>query len=519
MILSSPKTLIRGALVAAAPACLALFGFALAAHLASGSLCCADDAFIATVAKNLARGDGYASTYSPSRSGETAPRRFDPLITTGPVLVVPAAVLVRAWGNRYWVPGLVVVVASLVLLAAVFEHSFRATQERSRWAVAVIGGLAALVLATIGYFEHWYALLGEIPALLLLALGTLHLLGGRRRARDLAWGGLLLGCAVQTKALAVMALPVIVAFLLLERTSGAAKPRAVAVTFVCAVLPTVAFETYKLADLGVSGYRTSTAAAADYVQRAPGSGIRELVADPVGHVGSTLPANWRALVDYFDAGWAAVAFLAALVLGLLARGRWRGDESRIPLALIAVAAGYALWWLSISGKIRIRYLLIGLGLFCLGTVFDLVLGRWSRRKSALALALALTLLPRARDLGVIAPPRPLGKPSERTEAMLDTARFLELHGDDRVLAADWWATAADMEYLLDGSSRFVHHATLERRGSPPVLLLDDARWSELIPENRERFRATVARLGATIAWERGSYRVYAAPPLEPDPPR
>ena len=71
-----------------------------------------DDAFIATAAKNLAMGAGYSSSYHGID-------RFDPEISTGPVIVLPTALLIRLLGNEYWVPGLAITLliwATLLLL-------------------------------------------------------------------------------------------------------------------------------------------------------------------------------------------------------------------------------------------------------------------------------------------------------------------------------------------------------------------------------------------------------------------
>jgi hypothetical protein len=57
-----------------------------------------DDAFFAVVAKNVASGVGYASSYH-----EVKP--YDEEISTGPSVILPTALLARAFGNKLWVPG------------------------------------------------------------------------------------------------------------------------------------------------------------------------------------------------------------------------------------------------------------------------------------------------------------------------------------------------------------------------------------------------------------------------------
>jgi hypothetical protein len=79
-----------------------------------------DDSQNSLLAKNLARGQGYVSlygwTYPDGYYSVRNPFPYD--ITTGPALIVPAALFIRIFGNQYWAPGLTVVVLSLVLLLA-----------------------------------------------------------------------------------------------------------------------------------------------------------------------------------------------------------------------------------------------------------------------------------------------------------------------------------------------------------------------------------------------------------------
>jgi hypothetical protein len=520
------------ALVAIALIVSATFAAALAHHLLAGTLCCADDAFNAVAAKNLAAGRGYASSYAPSPAGENGLVRFDPMISTGPALVAPAAVGILVFGNRYWVPGAVALTLDLLLLGAVFAHLAATDGDPRRWALAVVVAVVSLTLVTLGHLPQWYTLLGEIPALLLLCLGVLRALDARGRWRDHALGGLLLGCAYLTKALAMLAVPLILGFLVLSGARAAAAGpggtggasgarsrfgrglRAAAVTALLFCVPPLLFEATKLADLGTAGYREAKSAESTFLESAPGSGLRALRgAEPEAYLRETGARNWRALAAYFGGEWPIWALLATLALGLGARGRWTGRDSPAPLVLIAVAAAFVAWWLPVSGAARVRYLLIGLGVGCLGVVLDLFRGAWSARKTALAFAFATALLPRAAYAGALVPRWPYFQPSPRTLAMLETARFLEAERRDRMIAADWWATGADLEYLLEGTGNLVSHLSLERRGRPPVLFLENAQWIDLPPGIRERWDAALARSGAELAFESPPYRVYAAPSL------
>src|SRR5215510_7938742 len=71
-----------------------------------------DDAHNANVAKDLAFGVGYSTSYH-----ELVP--FNPEATTGPAMLLPAAAFVWLFGNRYWVPTFAVVVCLWAALGLV----------------------------------------------------------------------------------------------------------------------------------------------------------------------------------------------------------------------------------------------------------------------------------------------------------------------------------------------------------------------------------------------------------------
>lgn len=531
----APRTSLAGRVaIAIALFVAAAFVANLVHHLLASTLCCGDDAFIAVAAKNLATGRGYASSYG-GLTGSADVVRFDPRITTGPTLVVPAAAAIRVLGHRYWVPGATALALSLLLLAGVLAHLAAGAGGPRRWAPAVVVAILVVNLVTLGHYEHWTTLLGEVPALLLIFLGVLRCCDRRGRWRDQVTGGLLLGAAVATKTLAALAVPPVLALLVLappgrgapaaglpagHATAAAGRRRlgrgirAAVVVLAATAVPLLLFEAFKVADLGPAGYLESKRAGAAAFRAGPGSGLGQLLAGGVGpHVRATAARNWQALEEYFGAAGPPLALFVALALGLSARRRWAGRDDPVPLVLAAIAAAHLLWWLPLAGAARVRYALMGLGIGCLGAVFDLFRGTWSARKAALACALAAALLPRAADLATAMPRRPWFEASPRTASMLATARFLAEEREDRSIAADWWASGVDMEYLLPGTGNLVSHLSLAERGDPPVLFLENAKWIDLPPGVRARWQGSLARRGAELVFERAPYRVYAAPPL------
>lgn len=102
---------------------LAFSGFTLLFVINRG-ICCADDAWYAVVAKNLASGRGYTSTL---QNGPPVFRSiaFDPTVGTGPTSIFPAALFIKIFGNTYWAPGLSHVVLVTGLLALIGNRVYK----------------------------------------------------------------------------------------------------------------------------------------------------------------------------------------------------------------------------------------------------------------------------------------------------------------------------------------------------------------------------------------------------------
>jgi len=502
----------------------ALFVLNLIAQLVANSLCCADDAYYAVAARNIAIGIGYASTYGAQPGSGIV--TFDPAITTGPVLILPAAAAVRLFGNRYWVPGSVVLVANVLLLAWLCVRLRRFAVSRQSWLIVIAATVVGLNLITIDHYEHWYALLGELPALLLLCIGLSYVWGDGSRWRYLA-GGLLLGAAFQTKTLALFALPVVLVLVAWKTmvdagtgnrgTSDALRSRvrpalgAVTLLLVGFLIPMALFEVFKIERVGVAAYRDLKARELSEITGHRGSGFKGLASENrIEFIRENVRVNGAAMAGYFNAPWAAFSFIACLALGFLPPGRWIRRDSGMPLTLFATAACYTIWWLFVSAGGRVRYLLIGLGLWCLGVIVDLATGERSLRKFALALTFALAIVPRGTGLESILAPRPLFAPSARTDAMLDTAAFLEANRGGKVVAASWWAAGADMEYLLKGNSSLVHFSQLDPHEKRSILFVENTHWNSRVPWVRSDWEAELSHRGASPIFERPPYRIFEA---------
>jgi hypothetical protein len=475
---------------------------ALAAFVVFASLkvqakgvCCADDAFIAHVAKNFARGEGYVSSLRDDTPLYTR-RAFDPMISTGPTLLLPATALMAVFGNEGWVPGATMVLATLALLLAMRLALAKATDPvRLDFAVPVF--LALCIAFTALHLEHWYALLGEVPAALLLVLACLLPATRGLDPRTGAWSGVLLGLAFLAKTLAALyfaAFVVVVAAACSPFAPGARgwkSPAFLVAVSVGFALPVLAFEAWKLATLGVHGYVRTW--------------VRFLgVAGPLAVGGAARGAATR-IADGSAAFYArfGISLLELNVINWAAVLIARRHAGTFALFLAALAAGVTLqtaWWL-LSSNGWPRYMVIGLvvsaflatvPLFCLrrprhAAIYLLVLAIWCIGLWPRTVA-QVTDLDASSRIGL-----------ERTVA------FLQGRREALPYLGQWWATVADLEYRLPGSVHFrAHQAVTPEDWQRSFLVVVNETF---VLRDDDVFRQLLARCGAPVH-EAHPYRVY-----------
>src|SRR5215467_166137 len=194
-----------------------------------------DDAHNANVAKDLAFGMGYSTSYH-----ELVP--FNPEATTGPVILLPAAAFVWLFGNRYWVPTFAVVVCLWTALGVVLLLLRRYLEPRAWW---IATGLIAFGLAV--YDADEFGLLGDVPGALLAIASVLVLC--EQNASGRTWrSGLLLGVAIQVKLLVLLVAPAGLAYIV--ATPSPHRRRDFVLFCAGAVLPSALWELWQLVSIG-----------------------------------------------------------------------------------------------------------------------------------------------------------------------------------------------------------------------------------------------------------------------------
>lgn len=270
-----------------------------------------DEAFNLTVPLNLLRGLGYASDGTLSGSEVTL---FDPRISTGPVVLLPMAVVLAAGADPVVGARCVCAAFFVALLVAL---GILGRRIGGRWAAlcAVAVPLTLNTAASVSPIQGPADILGEIPAAALVAWAVVVL---QRRP----WlAGVLVGLAVQSKYIALLFVPAFAVAVWLQ-TPGMpwrARIRRLLPPAAGVLAPTLLVELIAFASLGVAGYAAHVRSTAGFLL----SGGQSYAPTTVGEKLVTLAGSW------FLPAWLVVAaVLAAVVVVGLAYARLRRQPQR-----------------------------------------------------------------------------------------------------------------------------------------------------------------------------------------------
>lgn len=419
----------------------------------SNGLCCADDAFMAVAAKNLAVGAGYASSVSPGGQGL---RLFDPGLSTGPTLVLPAAAVIRVFGVTPWAPGLataLVTTALLLMIALVLGRRVGPLRTVSYLAVM----LTLMYTLTAGArFANWYSLLGEVPAALLTILGVALFAWRSGKKRQVAWSFLVLGLAFETKNLAFLGMVPMAIWLLVpiiqSRGRNARQWTELGVGAAFFSLPVILFEVWKLSLLGINGYFANWQELARFFSRTGGTAAEGSFGSLVSHVAT------KSLALDLHYGFGTLQLVLVLVaLGAMVHF-YTDHETRVFCWLLIAAGATHITWFVTSSNGNPRYALIGLLLLAAAAACVVVARPPGVAIAAAVAAMTIAVVPaHSRVWGPVetAQHGDMFRPRERVVNLEATATFLTKvhHGDPFV--GGWWGTVADLEYMLPTVSNFV----------------------------------------------------------------
>ena len=446
---------------------LGLLAFAL-----KDGLCCGDDAYLAQVAKNLAFGAGYSTSTSTSIPNGISP--FDPAINSGPVVILPAALLIRLLGNLTWVPGLTTILTVYLLGLSLFLVHLR--RERL-WQAS----LYMLTFGTISYaatspiLTQWYTMFGELPAALISVLGISLVAIGSRRAVSI--GTVVLGCAIQAKLLALLLCVPTLFWIVLttwRRDGYRSAIGMTAKTTALFLLPETTFLFWQLLSLGTAHFIQIQIATIAFISEHPGNDLTE------HGMLSRIAVNFEQFASVRGFSLTMMAAFASIT-GLTVWRYGTSVDRRRAALLFTGSALHFIWWLGSSNGWR-RYAITGLVAYAAGVAIVIVV-----RRRALGLGLAGLFITTHLSLAnhtdsLLQMLRPGGfDPSERVQHLREATNKLAELSTERPFVTGFWAPMVDLEYMLPDSRNFVPHVNLPPAvASRPFILAYNRKWLEWV---------------------------------------
>ena len=402
-----------------------------------------DDAHNANVAKDLAFGMGYSTSYH-----ELVP--FNPEATTGPVILLPAAAFVWLFGNRYWVPTFAVVVCLWTALGVVLLLLRRYLEPRAWW---IATGLIAFGLAV--YDADEFGLLGDVPGAL-LAIASVLVLCGQNASGRIWRAGLLLGVAIQVKLLVLLVAPAALVYICAAPSPN--RRRDVVLFCAAAVLPSAFWEFWQLASIGsVHEWMALNVRQFAFIRTWSGVNIVQTI-DVAEAVRRQLSLHVSSLLEDFH-GWSSlILFPTALAFGLVVMLRAKRAEAPLRAAsLILVGAGvvHLIWWFALDTDGWYRHLLPAVVYVLVAAAITVAANTTaSPRLGVVGLCLLLASgLPQLSNLSYVL--RPFRR-EPRLSALLatrDAMIVLQKNHDFVFVGYGWWVPR-DLEYVLPTVGNF-----------------------------------------------------------------
>lgn len=449
-----------------------------------------DDGYNASVAKNIAFGIGYKTTYHSEIT-------FNPEITTGPTLLLPAALLIKIFGNTYWVPGLTQVLVILLLLVALFVVIGKKDTRINPFVFFLLFFVGVILFSSVDtteeqFLDLWVHLVGEIPISLLIIISHIVIRDKSNQKKSTFVSGFVYGLAVITKFISLLAFAgfccfLIVEFFLLNRRI---QPQKIILLFFVvgfSIPPISVFLLKKSLLNDPLVWETTKNYEREFIKKRE-SGIAQLLnADDKSElIVENAAINFSILKEkYFQNQWpmvlAAGALLCFLVISTLRAIMKEGpSQARLcGLSLIAAALVHASWWVLLSPVGWLRHLNPAI-LYCLaGAAFLLSEINGVRDKAIAVMLLLFVSYPRLQAFHYLTTIN-VNK-NQDVQALLEVKDYLQgLKGPKTLLyGAGWWANRT-LEYVMPQSGNFsdLRKISQETFDSNSIILVRDIRFWE-----------------------------------------
>ena len=462
--------MIARVMLLSAPAVLGLvalsFFYIVAVLVFTDGQCCSDDSVLSVAAKNLAFGAGYST--SISHEGIPGIVHFSRDITTGPVLILPAAGMIAVIGNEPWVPGLTSALFSVGCFMVLFicQAHFSGIAAASSYTTVLI---ALSYLFTTQHFEHWFALLGEMPAALTCILAA-SILARPSRPMILV-ASLLFGLAIMIKLLAALSAIPFFAWLLWRARGSRRELIDLFLAMLLFLMPAGAFQAWQVASLGPVGYAANLKVFWSFVLEA-GAAEAGVLSHPLDLAAKN--------VDTFQKHFNFSIWLLPLAGLMIVPLCWLANDAgirRTAALLLGAVYVHLLWWIAFSPGWP-RYILIGLLAYA-AALATIVYARPAFIGAAI-LSAVVVLFALANPLLTYPYQRAIKNgwnESDRVQNLRRTTKILAPL--PRPFVTNWTGTAADIEYMLPTVANFIRFDKMPAEvNSQGLIVAYNKQWLE-----------------------------------------
>lgn len=412
-----------------------------------------DGAYQASVSKNIAFGYGYVSSYNGIKL-------FNPEISTGYPLVLPVALGIKIFSNKYWVPNLIFssIVLGLLLIVLYLPKKFDFVDEKKLWAWRTLF-LGFLVFSSsletlIKYHSELSSFLGEMPTAFLIIISAFVLMLAKDSKKLYFISGLLGGFALATKFISILSvLPIFLAFLFLKCQTKAdlkAKIPHILLYLSAFLMPYLAFEAFKLIDLGGISQYLHLKAQEKAIFKVNGSGFSS-------YKDALIKAKVNAHNLTFYEGF--FRFLLTLIIptfftfNLIKNRKNIKPEAYFTHIFMFAFAINLYWWLPLSFGWS-RHLLIGWMMFLAAmSSFAFCFNNKNKYVYSIIIILFLTMTCSYNFILFFKDFKTLSAGYSRIKDMQEAANFISTHKEYKYFGCDWWV-ARDLEYILPTINNF-----------------------------------------------------------------
>lgn len=455
-----------------------------------------DDAYNATIAKNIAFGHGYVSSYN-------GVFLFPPRVTVGIPLVLPVALAIKVFSNQLWVPSVATSFIVLLLLLAVMylPKKIKNITEKQLWIWrSVFMGLiifasnlknADSFILKMGeiprYNGAFSMMLGEFPSALFLIIFAFVLILSENKKMLYFTAGIFASFAFLTKTIALISiLPVCGAYLFFNYSNLKSKINFIIFLTFGFLVPLAGLELYKFIILdGFDKYLILKKQEYSFF-REGGSGLYSEVWTATGN-------KIKSMI--YEIGFFRFIILIFFPLWIIISCFFNKTKTNINILVCMLASAVLLntvWWIFFSSVGWIRHFLICWFLFLtMVSIFVFLINDKNKYIYSVIILLFLTAPCSSKiDKVFLSLNKYIDIQMVKNKALFEARDFIINNKQYNYYGADWWANRR-LEYILPTINNFSDAMDISKFNpniKNKVLVRDIEYWNWVEEHNIEKLR-------------------------------